>query len=101
MANQNSSRIGVELLSKRSGVSTEAINAVFETMVTLLEEGRAVTIVNFGRFEPRFQDTRKVKSPVIPEGSEVKRRRRIRFTMSNSLRESWVLSAPGVTNNAA
>jgi len=90
-----SSRVGLEVLTKRSGVSTEQIKAVFDTMTTLLEEGRSVTIPKFGRFEPRFTEPREISSPIIPDGTKVLRRRKLRFSMSESLRSRWVLEAKG------
>ena len=88
----NNSRVGIELLSKRSGVTNEHIRAVFESITTLLEEGRSVTISGFGRFEPRFNEPRKINSPVIPAETMVKRRRKVRFVMSETLRKKWILN---------
>jgi nucleoid DNA-binding protein len=86
-------RVGLEVLSKRSGVSSESIQALFTTIVTLLEEGRRVTIPRFGAFQPAFTEPREISSPVIPKGTRVKRRRKVKFSMSESLREKWVLEA--------
>ena len=95
MPTPTSSRVGLEVLAKRSGTSTEQIKAVFDTITTLLEEGRSVTIPKFGKFEPRFTEPREINSPIIPDGAKVQRRRKIKFGMSESLRERWVLEAKG------
>lgn len=90
----SSTRVGLELLAKRSGQSTEAIRATFDTIIAMVEEGRSVTIPGFGRFEPSFTEPRTVKSPVLPGGeAPAPRRRKVKFAMSEALRNKWVLEA--------
>lgn len=86
------SKVGVVVLSRRSGLASTDITKLFETIKTLLEEGREVQIQGFGKFQPRITTPRSVVSPVLPEGeARVARRRKIRFVMSKVLREEWIL----------
>jgi nucleoid DNA-binding protein len=84
--------VGIEEFSKRCRLPVETVRAVFDTVVVMLEEGRAITIQNFGRFEPSFQEPRTVTSPALPGGqARAPRRRRIRFLISPTLRQSWIM----------
>jgi len=89
----SSDRIGLEVLARRSGVEPAQLRAVFESIISLLEEGRRITVPDFGSFRPAFTEPRPITSPIIPAGSAVVRRRKIKFAMSESLRKKWVLEA--------
>jgi len=48
----------------------EAVNAVFEAIVTSVAKGNRVTVVGFGTFLPRTRKARSGRSPV--NGKEIK-----------------------------
>jgi nucleoid DNA-binding protein len=64
----------VEVAAKASNVSKaaagEALNAVFEAIVTNVAKGKRVTVVGFGTFLPRKRKARAGRSPV--NGKEIR-----------------------------
>lgn len=84
--------VGLEVFAKRCQFSKETVRQVFDTLVTMLEEGHSITIQNFGKFEPSYQTPRTVRSPALPGGeAQAVRRRRVRFILSPSLRKRWIM----------
>jgi len=53
-----------------ASVAGEAVNAIFETIVTNVAKGKRVTVVGFGTFLPRERKARAGRSPV--NGKEIK-----------------------------
>ena len=64
----------VEVAAKASNVSKtaagEAVNAVFEAIVSNVAKGKRVTVVGFGTFLPRKRKARAGRSPL--NGKEIK-----------------------------
>ena len=64
----------VEVAAKASNVSKaaagEAVNAVFEAIVSNVAKGKRVTVVGFGTFLPRKRKARAGRSPV--NGKEIR-----------------------------
>ena len=64
----------VEAAARASNVSKsaagEAVNAVFEAIVSNVAKGKRVTVVGFGTFLPRKRKARAGRSPV--NGKEIK-----------------------------
>ena len=64
----------VEVAAKASNLSKaaagEAVNAVFDAIVTSVAKGKRVTVVGFGTFLPRKRKARAGRSPV--NGKEIK-----------------------------
>ena len=83
---------GVKRVSTRSGVSRENVQAVFDAMASMFEEGQTIRIPDFGTFTPVVIEPRTVTSPVLPEGAATSpRRRTIRLKLAQSLKDEWVL----------
>ena len=64
----------VQVAAKAGNVSkvaaSEAVNAVFEAIVTNVAKGKRVTVVGFGTFLPRTRKARAGRSPL--NGKEIK-----------------------------
>jgi DNA-binding protein HU-beta len=64
----------VQVAAKAGNVSkvaaSEAVNAVFEAIVSNVAKGKRVTVVGFGTFLPRTRKARSGRSPV--NGKEIK-----------------------------
>jgi len=64
----------VQVAAKAGNVSkvaaSEAVNAVFDAIVTNVAKGKRVTVVGFGTFLPRTRKARAGRSPV--NGKEIK-----------------------------
>jgi DNA-binding protein HU-beta len=64
----------VQVAAKAGNVSkvaaSEAVNAVFEAIVTNVAKGKRVTVVGFGTFLPRMRKARAGRSPA--NGKEIK-----------------------------
>ena len=64
----------VEVAAKAGNVSKtaagEAVNAVFDAIVTNVAKGKRVTVVGFGTFLPRKRKARSGRSPV--NGKEIR-----------------------------
>ena len=81
---------GIKNLARRAGLQTDDVQSVFDALTVLLSTGEDIRIPNFGTFQAKVQEPRKINSPVLPDGEVTSPRRRvIRFRMSSNLRNDW------------
>lgn len=84
---------GIEVLSRRSGVSKENIADVFKAVKDLIEEGDKVAIRAFGTFKPGLKAESSISSPVLKDGNaKVPARRVMKFHMADTLKKEWVFN---------
>lgn len=67
--------------------AVKQINAVFEVIADALAEGRSVRRQNFGKFEPRYRQSRKGLNPQTGEPLTIPASRNVGFTVGKKLHE--------------
>ena len=65
--------------------ATEAVNKLFESVITALKDGQKVVITGFGSFNLKVTETKKGRNPKTGEVVMIPPKKKIRFKQSKEI----------------
>jgi len=65
--------------------ATEAVNKLFESVITALKDGQKVVITGFGSFNLKVTETKKGRNPKTGEVVMIPPKKKVRFKQSKEI----------------